>query len=69
VDKFLEPKFVISTVLLGMASVCLFWFPESNQHVVLGVGIVSGVMGYWIGTSISSANKDKVISDKLEKVG
>lgn len=42
-DKFLEPKFVISVALLSISSICLFRFPESNQHVVLGVGIVSGV--------------------------
>ena len=68
-DKFLEPKFVISGILLAIASVCLFKFPDSEIHTTIGNVILSWVAGFWIGTSLSSANKDKTISDKLEKVG
>lgn len=68
-DKFLEPKFVISVALLGVSGVCLFLFPDSDPHMTLGTSIVTGIAGYWIGSSISSSNKDKVIAGKIEAEG
>lgn len=60
-NKFLEPKFIVSLGLLGIAGICVLQFPESNAHMILGTNIITGVGGYWIGTSFSSASKDNAI--------
>ena len=56
-----DPKFYISAALLVLGGGCIFFFPNSQPHLILGTNVISGVAGYWLGTSISSANKDKAL--------
>lgn len=59
-----DPKFIISIILLGVGTACVFVFPKSNPHMILGTNIITGIAGYWIGTSISSSKKDDVLFKK-----
>ena len=69
-----DAKFWISVLLIGPAwfVVCIFW--QSNTHMILGTNVISAVAGYWIGSSISSSDKNATLlkikenSNEVQKV-
>ena len=69
-----DPKFLISLLLLGISGLCIFYFPNSNPHMILGTNLVTGIGGYWIGSSISSSDKTAALfkikenSNEVQKV-
>ena len=56
-----DAKFWMSILLVVPAWVviCVFW--QSNPHMILGTNVISAVAGYWIGSSISSNDKNKAL--------
>jgi hypothetical protein len=61
---YLEPRFVVSGALLAIGAGCVFGFANSNPHMILGTNLITGIAGYWIGTSDSSAKKDNALFKK-----
>jgi len=61
IETLKDPKVIFSGLILFIGAACVFLFPNSQPHMILGTNAISAVAGYWIGTSISSSNKDKAI--------
>jgi hypothetical protein len=55
-------RFAISLLILLPAWFTVWWFHHSQPHVLLGTNLITGVMGYWIGSSKGSQEKDAVIA-------
>lgn len=71
---------IISVIFLAIFGYLVHWLTGEGRRIdgsvreplvlVLGtlLGIVASVAGFWLGTSISSAKKDAVISDAMNRV-
>jgi hypothetical protein len=55
-------RFAISLLILLPAWFTVWWFHASQPHVLLGTNLITGVMGYWIGSSKGSTDKDQVVA-------
>lgn len=55
-------QLLITLLLIVPAWLIVMCWWESNPHLILGTNIISGVMGFWIGSSYGSGLKDKVIA-------
>jgi len=55
-----DPKFCITLLLLIPAWITIWYWGESEAHMILGTNTISAVAGYWIGSSISSNDKNKL---------
>lgn len=61
--QFLEPKFVITLLILLPAWVTVWFWWQSQPHLVLGTNLITGVMGYWIGSSKGSDDKTQLLAE------
>ncbi len=54
-------QLLVTLLLVVPAWIIVMWWGSSNPHMILGTNIISGVAGFWLGTSVSSAIKDKLL--------
>lgn len=61
IDKHFERllQVGISTVLAVPSWIIIMYWWQSQPHMILGTNMLSGIAGFWIGTSVSSALKDE----------
>ena len=60
-DKHFERliQLFITLLLLIPAWLTIWFWWESNPHMILGTNIISATGGFWLGSSYGSAIKDK----------
>lgn len=67
-SEFLEKNFerilqlFVTLLLIIPAWITIWYWWESNPHMILGTNIVSAIAGFWLGSSYGSAIKDKTKS-------
>lgn len=75
VDRHFERllQLFITILLLVPAWVTIWYFWNSNPHMILGTNIISATGGFWLGSSygsaIKDAIKDKIIEQKEKREG
>ena len=74
-DSFLDKHFerglqmFITLLLLIPAWLTIWYWWESNPHMILGTNIITATGGFWLGSSYGSAIKDKAKDAAMETMG
>jgi hypothetical protein len=58
-------KEILSIIIIPGGLILFYYAPEAKANAL--IAIISAVVGYWFGTSASSAGKNTVIKDMLER--
>ena len=66
--KFIEPRFIVSAVILLYFGYSLIMHPSENIETTV-VNLVMMAAGYWLGSSRGSAEKNAMISNQDEGQG
>ena len=56
-----DAKFWVTLILVIPAWGIIWCYPQNQALTILGTNVITGVMGYWIGSSISSSDKNKML--------
>jgi hypothetical protein len=60
-----DEKFWISLAFILPAWLVIWRFPDSNPHMILATNVLSAVVSYWLGSSLGSSDKNKIIGGAI----
>lgn len=60
-------RFLVSLLVILPAWATVWLFHESQPHMVLATNLLMLVVGYWLGSSKGSSDKDKLVAEMQPK--
>lgn len=70
INDNIRPIIALLVIVLGFGYFYLtfFWDEKPNDQILIAiVGVISGVMGYYFGSSTGATKKDETINNLIEK--